>query len=65
MFRFFNIKPSSGYELIPDMLPTYFENNYRLKATLLGTNLLPDDGFILKTETCWSFNIIMFYLLMF
>jgi len=29
-----------------DMLPTYFKNNYRLKATLLGTNLLSDDGFI-------------------
>jgi len=29
-----------------DILPTYFKNNYRLKATLLGTNLLPDDGFI-------------------
>ena len=29
-----------------DMLPTYFKNNYRLNATLLGTNLLPDDGFI-------------------
>jgi len=39
--------------------------NYILKVTLLGTNLLPDDGFIKKTETCWSFNIIMFYLLMF
>jgi len=25
---------------------TYFKNNYRLKATLLGTNFLPDDGFI-------------------
>jgi len=22
------------------------KNNYRLKATLLGSNLLPDDGFI-------------------
>jgi len=32
----------------------------------LGTNLLPDDGFIYKkTEKFWSFNIIMFYLLMF
>jgi len=29
-----------------DMLPTYFKNNYRLKVTLLGTNLLPNDGFI-------------------
>jgi len=29
-----------------DMLPTYFKNNYRLKVTLLGTNLLPVDGFI-------------------
>jgi len=29
-----------------DMLPTYFKNNYILKATLLGMNLLPDDGFI-------------------
>jgi len=29
-----------------DMLPTYLKNNYRLKANLLGTNLLPDDGFI-------------------
>jgi len=29
-----------------DMLPTYLKNNYRLKATLLGTNSLPDDGFI-------------------
>jgi len=28
-----------------DMLPTYFKNNYRLKAILLGTNLPPDDGF--------------------
>jgi len=32
-----------------DMLPTYFKNKYRLKVTLLGTNLLPDDGFIKKT----------------
>jgi len=24
----------------------YLKNNYRLNATLLGTNLLPDDGFI-------------------
>jgi len=48
-----------------DMLPTYFKNKYRLKVTLLGKNLLPDDGFIKKTETCWSFNIIMVYHLMF
>jgi len=33
-----------------DMLPTYFKNNYRLKATLLGTNLLPDDGFMRKPK---------------
>jgi len=30
------------------MLPTYLKNNYRLKATLLGMNLLPDDVFIKK-----------------
>jgi len=54
-----------GYELFPDMLPTYFKHNDRLKVASLGTNLLPDDGFIKKTETCWSFNTKMVYLLMF
>jgi len=39
---------------------------HRLKVTLLDMNLLPDDGFIKKkTEKCWSFNIMMVYLLMF
>jgi len=33
-----------------DMLPTYFKNKYRLKVTLLGTNLLPDDGLIKKPK---------------
>jgi len=33
-----------------DMLPTYLKNKYRLKVTLLGTNLLPDDGFIKKPK---------------
>jgi len=31
-----------------EMLPTYFKNKYRLKVTLLGTNLLPVDAFIKK-----------------
>jgi len=31
-----------------DMLPAYFKNNYRPKATLLGMNMLSDDGFIYK-----------------
>ena len=35
-----------GYDLLPDILATYFKNKYRLKVTLLDTNLLPDDGFI-------------------
>jgi len=39
-----------GYELFPDMLPTYLKNNYRLKATLLGSNLLPDDGLYKKPK---------------
>jgi len=34
------------YYAIYIMLPTYFKNNYTLKATLLGMNLLPDDGFM-------------------
>jgi len=38
-----------------DMLSTYFKNNYRLKATLLGTNLLPDDGFIKKNRNMLEF----------
>jgi len=33
-----------------DMLPTNFKNKYRLKVTLLGTNLLPDEGFIRKPK---------------
>jgi len=37
------------------MLPTYFKNNYRLKATLLGTNLLPDDGFMKKNRNMLEF----------
>ena len=32
------------------MLPTYLKNNYRLKATLLGTNSLPDDDFYKKPK---------------
>jgi len=33
-----------------NMTPTYFRNKYRLKVTSLGTNLLPDDGFIKKPK---------------
>ena len=38
-----------------DMLPTYYKNKYRLKVTLLGTNLLPDDGFIKKNQNMLEF----------
>jgi len=37
------------------MLAAYLKNNYRLKATLLGTNSLPDDGFILKNRNVLEF----------
>ena len=38
-----------------DMLSTFFKNNYRLKATSLGTNLFPDDGFIKKNRNMLEF----------
>ena len=44
-----------GYDLLPDILATYFKNKYRLKVTLLGTNLLPDDGLIKRTRNTLDF----------
>jgi len=53
----FFIEPSSGSRFVPNKVAfslylflKYVGSKYRLKVTLLGTNLPPDDGFIKKPK---------------